>query len=163
MNDSADQTAAKLLNTMDAQVWAKEFCRITGKEHPADIDTMRAWFANAIMTGYDHAKNKAVKLLAMAPSNTDPVVIDKQVSELHIELGYGRIEVAQGHYGDDHLPAILFGRNGAGKVGVETESNRVMEPGECIAAITFTNPESLDVLEEKIDELRARIWPESIK
>jgi hypothetical protein len=58
MSDNTDNLAAKLLNTMDAAVWAKEFCRITGKEHPADIDTMRAWFANAIMAGYDIGRQK---------------------------------------------------------------------------------------------------------
>lgn len=36
--------------TMDADVWAKEFVRING----GDVDLMRAWFANAIMAGYDH-------------------------------------------------------------------------------------------------------------
>lgn len=92
-----------------------------------------------------------IKELRRALSALDP---------LHIGLGYGRIEVGQGHHGEDRLPAILFGRNGLGEVGLETEGNRVMEPGECIAAITFTNRASLEVVAEKIDELRARIWPE---
>jgi hypothetical protein len=78
-----------------------------------------------------------------------------------IQLGQGKIEVGQGHHGPngERLPAILFGRNGAGAVGIETEGDRVMKPGECIAAITFENPESLDVVAEKLAELRARIWP----
>jgi len=78
-----------------------------------------------------------------------------------IELGHGRIEVGQGHHGDARVPAILFGRNGAGAVGIETPGDRFMQPGECIAAITFDNPESLDVVAEKLAELRARIWPEA--
>lgn len=78
---------------------------------------------------------------------------------LIIALGKGAIEVGQGHEGAERLPAILFGRNGAGTVGVETEGDRIMLPGECIAAITFENPESLDVVAEKLAELRARIWP----
>jgi hypothetical protein len=80
---------------------------------------------------------------------------------LTIALGQGLIEVGQGHHGDERLPAILFGRNGAGAVGIETEGNRVMKPGECIAAITFENPQSLDVVAEKLGELRARIWPDA--
>jgi hypothetical protein len=40
-------------HTMDAQVWAKEFC----KQFPdMDEGTMIAWFANAIMAGYDTAQ-----------------------------------------------------------------------------------------------------------
>lgn len=80
---------------------------------------------------------------------------------LVIALGKGAIEVGQGHEGPERLPAILFGRNGAGTVGVETEGDRTMLPGECIAAITFENPESLDVVAEKLAELRARIWPDA--
>lgn len=39
-------------HTMDAQVWAEEFC----KKYP-DFDKQEAiaWFANAIMAGYDTA------------------------------------------------------------------------------------------------------------
>jgi hypothetical protein len=40
-----------LLQTMDARVWAKEFCRITGF---ADEEWAVSWFANAIMCGWDH-------------------------------------------------------------------------------------------------------------
>lgn len=90
---------------------------------------------------------------------TDPQsLVDALVT---VALGQGKIEVGQGHHGVDRLPAILFGRNGAGKVGVETEGDRIMKPGECIAAITFENPESLDVVAEKLAELRARIWPKA--
>jgi hypothetical protein len=60
-----------LHSTMDAVVWAKEFCKrwpsalcqIEGKEGVqtgADFeDTMIGWFANAIMVGYDTANNRA--------------------------------------------------------------------------------------------------------
>ena len=41
-----------LLNTMDARVWAAEFMRIT--EGVADESIMLAWFANALMCGWDH-------------------------------------------------------------------------------------------------------------
>lgn len=82
------------------------------------------------------------------------------VEPVHIELGYGRVEIGQGHHGPERLPAILFGKNGAGEVGIETEGDRIMEPGECIVAITFRNRASLEVVAEKIDELRERIWPE---
>jgi len=84
-----------------------------------------------------------------------------QAEPLHIALGQGLIEIGQGHHGEDRLPAILFGRNGRGAVGLETEGDRTMEPGECIVAVTFENPQSLDVVAEKLGELRARIWPDA--
>lgn len=42
-----------LLKTMDAKIWTEEFIKIY--PNGPDFDTMIAWFANAIMTGYDHA------------------------------------------------------------------------------------------------------------
>jgi hypothetical protein len=42
--------------SMDAVVWAKEFCRIN--HNIVDEDTMRGWFANTIMAGYDEARRK---------------------------------------------------------------------------------------------------------
>ena len=40
---------------MDAYTWAKEFMRIWGNRlSEVDISLMHAWFANAIMCGYDH-------------------------------------------------------------------------------------------------------------
>ena len=41
---------------VDAQVWAKEFCK---RNTASDEGTMLSWFANAIMAGYDHAKRIA--------------------------------------------------------------------------------------------------------
>ena len=58
---------ANLHGTLDASVWAAEFCKrwpsalcqIAGKEGVSDGPdfeaTMIGWFANAIMTGYDKA------------------------------------------------------------------------------------------------------------
>ena len=45
-----------LTDCFDAQVWAKEFCK---RNTASDEGTMLAWFANAIMAGYDHAKREA--------------------------------------------------------------------------------------------------------
>lgn len=50
---------ANLHETMDGAVWAKEFVRING----GDEGTMIAWFANAIMTGYDHSRWTKIKEL----------------------------------------------------------------------------------------------------
>lgn len=43
-----------LLQTMDAKVWADEFmARFGSRKDDIDADLMLAWFANAIMTGWD--------------------------------------------------------------------------------------------------------------
>jgi hypothetical protein len=56
---------------MDAEVWASEFTKqfLSDRHGPdcqcgedsrgyLDHDTMRAWFANAIMCGWDHAHQR---------------------------------------------------------------------------------------------------------
>jgi hypothetical protein len=50
----------KLHDTTDARVWAEEFCRIVGEKIPAikaEREWVEGWFANAIMAGYDRARN----------------------------------------------------------------------------------------------------------
>ncbi len=47
-----------LLSTMDAKVWADEFCK---HNKALDHGTMLGWFANAIMTGHDEAQRRALK------------------------------------------------------------------------------------------------------
>jgi len=42
--------------SMDAVVWAKEFVRINPNSTPEDV--MLAWFANAIMAGFDEARRR---------------------------------------------------------------------------------------------------------
>jgi hypothetical protein len=47
---------ADLLSTIDAEVWAKDFMSIFGnRKEDIDEELMFAWFANAIMCGYDYA------------------------------------------------------------------------------------------------------------
>ena len=55
---SDDNLGMKLHSTMDAVVWAQEFMKINP---PIDEDTMRAWFANSIMCGWDHALQRINK------------------------------------------------------------------------------------------------------
>jgi hypothetical protein len=47
----------KWTRSFNAEVWAQKFVEHV-KTNPSiatDVDTMRGWFANAIMAGYDHA------------------------------------------------------------------------------------------------------------
>lgn len=56
----------QLHNTTDAREWAREFKRIWWDESP-DLETMTAWFANAIQAGYDQG-------LRQRPDGPDPRV-----------------------------------------------------------------------------------------
>jgi hypothetical protein len=61
--------------TFDAREWAEEFVgRCEEKPSIAtDVGAMTAWFASAIMAGYDHAKKGAVTLIngvACCPDST---------------------------------------------------------------------------------------------
>lgn len=49
-----------LIGQFDAKIWAEEFVKMV-KKNPKianDMGTMIAWFANAIMAGYDRAKQQ---------------------------------------------------------------------------------------------------------
>lgn len=72
-----------------------------------------------------------------------------------IELGFGLIEVAEGQQGDK--PALIFGRNGTGKIGEPTQPEREHLPGETLAVITFDNIESLDVVATKLAVIRQKM------
>jgi hypothetical protein len=50
----------QLSHTFDAHDWAKEFVYQVNKkpEIATDVDVMTAWFANAIMAGYDEANRR---------------------------------------------------------------------------------------------------------
>ena len=72
-----------------------------------------------------------------------------------IELGYGKIEVAEGTH-DDRL-ALIFGLNGTGKVGEATPPNRHATHEETLAVVTFANVESLDVVLAKLQTLREKL------
>jgi hypothetical protein len=47
-----------LLSTFDARIWAERFVRRVTDDPTIATDegAMLAWFAGAIMTGYDHAR-----------------------------------------------------------------------------------------------------------
>lgn len=59
---AAEKNHTRLLQTMDALEWAKEFVRLleagTFKEG-VNVDLMVTWFAGSIMTGYDHGGQHA--------------------------------------------------------------------------------------------------------
>jgi len=75
-----------------------------------------------------------------------------------IDLGHGKFEVGAGKNGG--LPCIAFGRNGTGKVGEPiTTGPRQMSVEETFAVITFANVTGLDVLQEKMDQVREEFFP----
>jgi hypothetical protein len=57
------ENIVNLHSTMDANVWAKEFCNTYRKLYNREIDEewVRSWMCNAIMCGYDHQSWKQDK------------------------------------------------------------------------------------------------------
>lgn len=72
-----------------------------------------------------------------------------------IELGQGKVEVAEGRQGD--TLALIFGRNGVGEIGAPTQPDRAHLPGETLAIVTFENVKSLDVVAGKLAVLREKL------
>ena len=71
--------------TFDAQTWAKEFIRHV-QERPeiaSDEGTMIAWFANAIMVGYDRGKMEGEKVKGSYTVGAAGVTVD------HVSEGSG--------------------------------------------------------------------------
>jgi hypothetical protein len=74
----ADVDNATLAGSMDADVWAHAFVKAVTERKIArdgstpperDVDTMRTWFAGAIMAGYDMAQRHAQRERAETPLN----------------------------------------------------------------------------------------------
>lgn len=105
----AEQTAEvdrnRLLSTMDAMEWAKEFVRLleagTFKEG-VNVDLMLGWFASSIMTGYDHgARHAEARLLG---TKEEPCTIDElrgRAIEHALRLYDGNKSQAAQHLGID--------------------------------------------------------------
>ena len=78
-----------LHSTMDAKIWAEEFMKyFYNILFEFDEGVMLSWFANAIMTGYDHSSrrseekiNKLKSLLLL----TDPAVSNVEMNDLSLK------------------------------------------------------------------------------
>lgn len=68
-----------------------------------------------------------------------------------IELGQGKIEVAEGRFRGK--PALILGKNGSGIIGEETKSARYMAEGETLAVITFDNHHSMQLFSIMVNRL----------
>ncbi|HEX8874112.1 MAG TPA: hypothetical protein VF780_05750 [Nitrosospira sp.] len=72
-------------HTMDAQIWAEEFV----KNFPSiELDAARAWFANAIMAGYDTAMMRKPEALKSAKDRVLAHDAEQRavIEQLHEEL-----------------------------------------------------------------------------
>lgn len=60
MSEKIDEVAIRLHGEFDAAVWAEEFVKMVAKHPhiPTDEGAMIGWFANAIMAGYDRAREE---------------------------------------------------------------------------------------------------------
>jgi len=96
----------KLTDEINANVWAKEFMRIYGKETMQgnvlwiDEDLMRAWFANAIMTGYDIGQRKIL-------SRIDEERIRK-VFDRFVEVGENKLSMMYTKDMADKLASAIY-------------------------------------------------------
>lgn len=57
-------TANQIPNTVNAQIWTREFCQTFRELYPGvDIDEgwILSWFANSIMAGYDEGCRRTAK------------------------------------------------------------------------------------------------------
>lgn len=144
---------------------------VTDERRPDNATVI--WFARAVLAQAapvavpEHWRKKAEHIVSekmgIAESSAQAIMLLKVMlaaapSATWIQLGHGAVTIGQGNH--EGIPAILFGKNGTGTVGEESEGDRFMEPGELLCAITFRNGASIGVLEEKLRELRARVWPE---
>lgn len=96
-----------LLSTMDAQVWATEYCRLNPG---ADIGNMIGWFANAIMVGFDEANRRnQAKRDALLTQNTITTVEQDVIDALRGSGFDVRGETADAIvYGTVHHGALLI-------------------------------------------------------
>ena len=79
MDNGTDATGEKLHRTMDAQQWAEEFMRRKFLHNFAvDEELMRAWFANAIMCGFDHGRRAAER----AESDYTPFALRRSIDRV---------------------------------------------------------------------------------
>ncbi|MDH4186816.1 MAG: hypothetical protein OEV08_07455, partial [Nitrospira sp.] len=63
-------------NSIDAKVWAVEFMNLFGeKREVIDEGLMIAWFANAIMNGFDEATRREQKRLDLAKAALEGIVV----------------------------------------------------------------------------------------
>lgn len=134
-------TSTMQLNEQDA---FEQYMKVTGWSPDADSE-------NAFRYAYKHGFKYAPCI------EVDDVLAGQKCGNNHpiIELGYGKIEVAEG-YQDDKL-ALIFGKNGSGILGEDLIPNRVMEEGEAIAVVTFANVECLEIVQDKISILRNKL------
>lgn len=99
------QQLLHLVSTMDGHVWAQEFMRLylagTFAEG-VDVDLMRAWFANAIMVGYDHGAAHAERRLlgTKAEPRTLEEIEEKAISHV-LTLNNGNISSSARQLGID--------------------------------------------------------------
>lgn len=153
--------------TSERQAPAREHVLANARLVASNVDTLarrlRDYAGNGTQMDKDMLAAAQIIQFDFAPDWIAAALMARDTADpLHIELGHGAITVGQGHHGADRLPAILFGRNGTGHIGEESDGDRFMDSGECLAAVTFRNRASLDVVIEKLNELRDRIWPDSL-
>lgn len=97
-------TETNLTQVFDAKVWAQEFCKVHSN---FDEQTMIAWFANAIMAGYDHARRENNARVPML-SDRD-AKIRKECADRAVAWAKKWAEFPMGNHGTKALRAAIMG------------------------------------------------------
>jgi len=74
-NDDRDDLGVRLSGEFDASVWAREWNKMFPVHRPSE-ETMVGWFANAIMSGYDHARRTEDTSVVLSPTALDDLTTD---------------------------------------------------------------------------------------
>lgn len=76
------------LTTLDAKLWAEEFMRIwSGRWDEVDEGLMIAWFANAIMRGFDEGQHRLRAKLELAGNEyTHVIMLKEEIADLRAKL-----------------------------------------------------------------------------
>jgi hypothetical protein len=111
-----DESIRNELNTFDAVVWGKAFCKI----HPqVDLDLAISWFANALMRGYDQRywesdeyKNSIKEVLE--PGSTDKHTVNYLTEREEKESEYAKCTVDDIYKNHDWGDGFNFAKSSEG-------------------------------------------------
>jgi hypothetical protein len=147
----AVKTAVRAQAALSSQAPADERLAFALKGH---IRTLR-------LSGRNDGMVEDMEQARAALQPRQPAAPTEQEPYTTIDMGHGKWEVGAGK--NAGLPCIAFGRNGTGKVGEPiTTEPRQMSVEETFAVITFANVDGLDVLQEKIDQVREEFFPGTV-
>ncbi len=99
-NDDRDDLGVRLSGEFDASVWAREWNKAFPVYRPSE-ETMLGWFANAIMSGYDHARRTEDTSAVLSPTALDDLTTDGDFASREMKPFAFSYTDGQGSYCDN--------------------------------------------------------------